>query len=267
MAFRFIPIPEHTESTATPPTYTSKWKAVGDPSQTYVHIYANAATPPTVLTIYGTLHRQDIRVVQVAYNQFDVTVPYAKNPNANGSWTWDFDTTGGTVHITHAEEVARYPAGVAPPLSGTIGLDKDQVNGTDIIIPAMKFNVQYKHPSGELTLARSKFLSNITGTVNGDTFLTYAPGEVLFLGARGSDGSDSEVTANYQFAMSANLDNGTIGGIAGVNKKGHEHAWIQFADAVVNEAGVNFPTRKPKHVYVNRPYEEIPMATALGFGA
>jgi hypothetical protein len=140
------------------------------------------------------------------------------------------------------------------------------VKGVEIIIPAMKINVQYKHPQGVLTLAKAKFLNNMTGMVNSDSFLTFAPGEVLFLGARGSDGTQSEATVSYSFAMAPNAEGLTIGGIAGVAKKGWEVAWIRYHDTITTADGKDQPTRVPKFVYVNRVYETIPMATALGFG-
>lgn len=265
MAFRFFPVPDHIESTAN--SYTSNWKATGTTDQSFVHSYALGATPAIVSTVYGTLHRQDVRVRQTAYNQFTVQVPYGKRKNETGEWTWDFDTTGGTVHITNAkEEVSRYPSSDAPDQKGAIAVDGDQVHGVDIVIPAMKVNVQYKHPLGNITLSQAKYLNSITGSTNTDNFLTFAPGEVLFLGARGSDGTNAEATVHYQFAVSGNVSGQSIGSIAGVAKKGWEVLWIRYEDAEETEGGNTYPVRTPKFVYVDRVYDEIAMATALGFG-
>lgn len=267
MAFSFIQVPDHTETTASPPTYTSKWKAVGTSSQTFVHSYALGATPAVVATIYGTLYRQDIRVRQTAYNQFEVDVPYGTRKNASGEWTWDFDTTGGSIHITNAKaEIARYPEDTAPDQRGAIGVDGDQVNGIDITIPSMKLNVQFRHPLGVLTLAQAKFLHSITGTVNADSFLGFAPGEVLFLGARGADGTDAEVTVSYQFAMSANATGLSLGDIGGVDKDGWDYLWIKYRDTEQTTSNITRPVRVPQFVYVDRVYERISLSTALGFG-
>jgi hypothetical protein len=266
MAFRFFKLPDHIESNGNPPTLTQKWKAIGSNKESFVHAYALSATPAIVATIYGTLNRQDIQVKQVAYNHFTVTVPYGARKNQTGEWTWDFDTTGGTVHITNAKaEVGRFPD-TAPDQKGAIAVDGDEVKGVDIVIPAMKINVSYKHPLGQITLAQAKFLASITGTVNSSPFLTFAPGEVLFLGARGSDGSTAEASVNYQFAMSANVTGLTLGDIADISKKGHEQAWIRYEDKVQSVGGSSRPVRVPKYVYVDRVYEEVDHATALGFG-
>jgi hypothetical protein len=262
MTFQFIPAPNHIETTGEPPTYTSKWRTVGDHRESYVNAYTLGATPAVVSTIYGTLYRQDIRVTQTAFNQFDVVVPYGKRKNETGQWTWDFDTTGGTVHITHAkEELRRYPNN-APDQKGAIAVDRDEVKGTEIVIPVMRKNVTFKHPLGVVTDAFSDYLFSITGTVNSSPMLNRAPGEVLFLGARGSDGTDAEASISYAFAISPNASGLTFGDISGVVKKGHEVAWVRYKDDVASGK----PTRIPWYVYVDRIYDEIDLATALGFG-
>jgi hypothetical protein len=88
----------------------------------------------------------------------------------------------------------------------------------------------------------------------------------LFLGARGSDGTETEATVSYQFAMGANISGQTIGSIAGVAKRAWEVAWIRYHDQVSTVGGNDNPTRVAKYVYVDRVYDEIAMSAALGFG-
>lgn len=264
---RIFTVPDGISSTGNPPTETHKLKIEGVTDKDTAVAYAIASTPSLVSTIYGILYRDDIRVDRVAYNQWTVEVPYGSRKNETGEWTWDFDTTGGTVHITQAkEELRRYPTATAPDQLGSIAVDGDEVKGTEIIIPAMKINVQFKHPLGVVTLAKAKFLSDMTGKTNSDTFLTFAPGEVLFLGARGSDGSAAEATISYQFAMAANVTGLTIGDIAGVAKRAWEVAWIRYEDTITSADSKDRATRTPQFVYVDRVYDEVAMVTALGFG-
>lgn len=265
---RIFPVPDGITSTGEPPTETHRLKIADVFDKDTAVAYAIASTPSLVSTVYGILYREDVKVTQAAFNQWMVEVPYGTRKNATGEWTWDFDTTGGTVHITQAKaEVARYPSGTAPDQLGAIAVDGDEVKGVEIVVPAMKINVQFKHPLGVVTLAKAKFLSNMTGKTNSDNFLTFSPGEVLFLGARGSDGSDAEATISYQFAMAANVTGQTIGSIAGVAKKAWEVAWIRYQDTITAAGGDDNPTRVAKYVYVDRVYDEIAMAAALGFGA
>jgi hypothetical protein len=264
MAFDFFRIPEHTDSTANPPTYTERWKATGTTSQAYVQSFAVSATAGVVATGYGILYRQDIRVSQSAYNQFDVEIPYAARKKEVGTWTWDYDTTGATIHITTSKEtIASYPVGTAPDHKQSIGVNGDNVEGTDKVLPALKINVTYKHPSGVITLPQVKVIASITGSVNSTPMLTFAPGELLFLGSRGSDGTEAEATATYMFAASSNVTGLTIGDITGVAKKGWETAWIRFKDDV--DGGE--PTRVPQYVYVERIYDDFDLASILGFGS
>ncbi len=267
MAIQFFPAPNGISTTASPPSSTYKYRLIGTASENEANAYVMASTPFIVTTTYGVLYRQDIECQRTAYNQWDVTVPYDQTNRTLGEWTWDFDTTGGQIHITNAkEEVSRYPATTAPNQLGAIACDGDEVKGTEIIVPAMKVNVQFKHPMGVVTLAYAKFLSNITGTVNSDRFLGFSPGEVLFLGASGSDGTNAEASMNYSFAMSANVTGLSIGAITGVAKKGWEVAWIRYHDTITSADGKDNPTRVAKYVYVDRVYEEINMTNALGFG-
>jgi hypothetical protein len=264
---RIIELPDGIKTTGRDPSETRRYKIIGVSNSNTANAYALASTPAIIGTVYGLLYRQDVQCSKVAYNHWMVEVPYSPRKNETGDWTWDFDTTGGTIHITQAKaEVARYPANQAPNQRGVIAVDGDEVKGTEIVIPAMKINVQFRHPLGVITIPQAKFLSSITGTVNSDNFLTFAPGEVLFLGARGSDGSNAEATVGYQFAIGKNLTNQTIGTITGVAKKAWDVAWIRYKDNVVTADSKQLPTREPKFVYVDRVYEETALAVALGFG-
>lgn len=264
---KIIPLPDGIKTTGQTPSEIRRYKIIGTSSQSTANAYALSTTPSIIITIYGLLYRQDIQIQQSAYNQWLVEVPYGTRKQVLGDFTWDFDTTGGTIHITQAkQEVARYPSATAPDQKGAIAVDGDDVKGTEIIIPALKLNVQFKHPLGVITLQQADFLAEITGTVASDPFLGFAPGRVLFLGARGSDGTEAEATVSYQFAIGKNQVNQTIGGITGIDKKAWEVAWVRYQDNVVQADGKDRPVREPKFVYIDRVYEEIDMGAALGFG-
>ncbi|MDG4904803.1 hypothetical protein P9279_30575, partial [Mesorhizobium sp. WSM4962] len=85
-----------------------------------------------------------------------------------------------------------------------------------------------------------------TGTVNSTPMLQNAPGEVLFLGARGSDGTDAEASVSYGFAISSNASGLSFGDITGIVKTGHEVAWIKYKDDTQDGK----PTRVPWYAYV-----------------
>jgi hypothetical protein len=265
--FRFTEARESRRLTTTPPTQTNVWNVSGTNDQAYVRAYTLAATPSVVASLYGTLYRQDVAVDPIGYELWRVTVPYATRKQETGGFRLTFDTTGGTVHISASKEtITKYAAtGSAPDYKQLIGVNGENVDGADIIIPALKITAHYRHPAAFITLSRIKYLSNITGMVNSAAFLTFAAGEVLFLGASGSEGTDAETEVQYQFAMSANATSIAVGAMT-IAKKGHELAWIKYKDNTDTAGGVVFPVKQPEFCYVERVYETVDLALALGFG-
>jgi hypothetical protein len=194
-----------------------------------------------------------------------------------------FDTGGGTAHITQALDVEgapperRYPEpapntpfgqtdpNAAPDQKGAIGVDGSGVQGVDIVIPALTWTETYDVPSSYVSTAYIVALSRCTGTVNSQTFRGFRPGEVLFLGASGSQDwdqrrGDGPWTLSFKFVQSPNaggvapgtLPGLTIGNITNIEKKGHEYLWVRYEDDVENDALV----KVPKYVYVNKVYRE-----------
>ena len=196
--------------------------------------------------------------------------------------TRSFDTSGGTAHITQglvdgefAQGDQRYWAPgtpAAPTLNGAIGVDGDSVNGVDIVVPSLTWTETYDVPSRYVTAAYIKSLGQLTGTVNSSAFRTFRAGEVLFVGASGSqewdsDKGDGPWSLSYKFVQSPNAGPGEtlpaikVGDITGITKRGHEYMWIRYEDNVSS----NTLIKKPKAVYVNRVYRQADFSF-LGIG-
>lgn len=263
MAFRFYERAKSRKSSSKPPSVQYKYVATGETSAATVKAYAMAATASVIVAFEGFLYRGNVSVEQAGYDTYYVDVEYGERKLESGSYTIDFDTTGGTVHISASKQtIASY--GTSPPShKQLIGVNGENVDGCDIVIPALKLNVKFKHPQAVITLAQIKALAGWTGMVNSTSFLTFAAGEVLFLGATGSEGTDTETEVAYQFACSQNATGLTIGDIASVAKKGHEYLWIAYKDAVDSSK----PVKQPEYVYIERVYDTVDLAAALGFGA
>ncbi len=264
MNFKFAEVPTSDSSTSNPPTVTLEYLATGSDDGAFVKAYAISATAVSVLTPQGTLWRQDLQISHEACSIWHITVPYAREKKETGSYRFTFDTTGSTVHITNAKEtVGVYPA-TAPDFKGLIGVHGDQVDGVDIVIPALKLSYIFNHPLAVMSEARAAYLSDITGLVNSVTWHGFAPGEILFLGASGSDGTDAAAEVTYHVLRSKNAAGLSFGDVAGVVKKGHEYAWIGWKDEI--DAGPpKRAVKNPEFVYVNRVYDTIDLNTALGF--
>ena len=263
MVFRFNERPTSRASTGNPPTFTLDYVAAGTTDVFYVTAYALQATPLLVNTIYGTLWRQDLAVDPQGSDIFYIRVPYAERKQEQGSYKLNFDTTGGTLLMKCAKEhIATYPSAGTYNHGGAINVHGDEVEGTEVIGPALKITVDFSHPAGIITLPQIKFLARITGRTNSDNFLTFAPGEVLFLGATGSEGSDGPTNVGYQFAMSENLHNQIIAGINVAQKKGWDIVWFEFEKEVREGKRVKLP----QFIHVDRVYDSVPLALSLGFG-
>ena len=258
MTFRFFEQPRSRSQTFLPPSAELVYTASGTTDDAYVMSYALLATP----AMYLGLWRQDIRLEPVASSLYTVVVPYGPNNVVMGEFRLAFDTTGGTIHILASRQtLSSYPAG-APDYKGLIGVHAADVDGCDIVIPALRLTVNFQHPLGIMTLPRIKQLARNVGKVNSATWLTFAAGEVLFLGVTGDEGTAAPTNVAYSFACSENVTGLTVGAIANIVKRGHDYLWLYYQDGV--DGGK--PIKKAKYAYVERVYAETNFTALLGFG-
>ena len=156
-------------------------------------------------------------------------------PLQEGDSTYEFDTTGGTTHITQSLETVDskfYSNAYNKEIfHGAIGVNQDrtEVAGCDIVIPVYAFGETHALPDNMVTGAYKAKLFFLTGKTNNATFRDFEPSEVLFLGARGTKRrSDNTWEVHFGFAASENIEDVTIGGITGINKKGWEYLWFHY---------------------------------------
>ena len=209
-----------------------------------------AATAPAV---YSGLKRDSFSVATLGGGVWECTVRYVKFENES---QFTFDTGGGTQHINQAiTTVNRYaaPGEVAPDFQGAIGVNQDQIEGTDITVPVYNFTETHKIDASLVTGAYKSTLFFLTGRVNAAAFKGFARGEVLFLGASGAKRGDEEWEITYRFAASPNVTDLQLGNITGINKEGWHYLWIRFTDEEDNAAKVLI--KKPIAAYVERVYE------------
>lgn len=212
-----------------PASATLKYRAAGTPAFlpggdffSFIASYALANIPRTFDHPKGTLYRQDIQVHETWYARYyEISVPYGKKKKEQeGAYQISVDQTGGTVHVTAGTRIAGYgPAADAVDNGGLIGVDGDEVKGTEIPVEETKLNVTYRHPKAALNRDYIKRVGRLVGFVNKDEFLDYEPGEVRFLGGNFTE-SEAEATAAYSFAISFNRRNFTVGGITITEKLG-----------------------------------------------
>jgi hypothetical protein len=249
-----------------PLEYTYQYTAIGETDSLIVEAFAYGATYPMIVCNGQTLSRTDVQLTPIGWGLFLVDVLYSKKNNEVGSFQFSFDTTGATVRIKAAKEhIAEFPRSgeTATDHKGALNVRADlEVEGTEIISRMLKMTYTFRHPTGIVNAARARLLARATAHTNSASFDVFEAGELLFCGATGQDGTDTEAEIAYHFIAEGNESSLTIGDITGIVKKGHHHAWIDFKKT--NDTDGN-PAAIPRCVYIDRVYDEMDFASELGW--
>ena len=202
------------------------------------------------------LTKDAIELEQLGPLHWFARVNYSSKRRAIGTSVLNFDTSGGSTHITQSLSTLRSTAG-APNFDGAINVSEDRVDGVDITIPSFKFSETHIVAAADVDLAYLKTLSELTGATNNATFKGWAAGEVLFLGASGvlQLGDDAAWEITYSFDMSPNRII-PVGSLGNILKEGWAYLWIVYRDT---EDG-NSIVKQPKAAYVEQVYPEADFA-------
>ena len=211
------------------------------------------------------LWRNNVDWTQLAPSCWEFTCTYIDGrkhdeikPPETGDYKISGSTTGGTAKILVSKAtIARYAAGgeTALDFKQSIGVTREgEVQGVEIVVPAMQFTIDYTQPKAVITVNYSKLLEELTGTVNNSTFFGRPAGEVLFMGSDFSQGTKADPTCSYKFLRLPNIAGATIGALTGIAKLGHEYLWIYFEEAP-DPAAKNRLAKRPKYAYFERVYD------------
>jgi len=245
------------------------------------------------------LFRQNVSMSTQGADLWYADVEYGPVPLFSGTWSYSFDTTGGTVHWGYSKEcVNSYrrdygtPAGEGgvpaevPATGDTITDDMLSVavgerelgfvEGTDVVVPACKLSYTYNKPKGIVTEAYVRYMTALTGIVNSVPWHGYAGGELLFLGMRGQStaGAEAETSLTFEMILSPNVTNQSFGipdddeatpafvgdQVTGIDKKGHH-----FLDIIFEKNDAVDARSILKLIRIHRMYEELDFAAYLGF--
>jgi hypothetical protein len=203
--------------------------------------------------------------------------------NRNGRWTgtvrygiytrpetndnsYTFDTTGGTTKITQslATVNAYAPDGKsAPDFQGAIGFDGKTIQGCDITVANYKWTETHYVPLQFVGAVYRNFLANMSGTVNDAPFRDHFIGEVLFLGAVGSQRGVEDWEIQYNFIASPTLLNLSVGEITGIVKGGWDYLWVLYEE--IDDDTSSKLISVPRAAYVEKVYMRSNFAN-LGIG-
>lgn len=223
------------------------------------------------VTLGCTLFRDDVHGDQVAPDVYDFTVKYGpRKPPAPGDWSFSFDCSGGTQHITQAKvHINDYapPAKTAPDFDGAIGVGDDgQPAGCDVVSPVYNWTENWQMAAAYVNDAYKAAVAALVGHTNQAIFRGFAAREVLFSGAAGSISSKNPAAADLTFKFSAKKhETGqTIGTITGVAVEAWEYAWVRYEQQ--KHAGSGKMIAVPSSVHVERVYWPGDF-TVLGIGS
>ena len=190
-----------------------------------------------------------------------------KKPPETGDSTYQFDTGGGTQHITHSiKTVGKYapPGKTAPDFKGAIGVTLDNVEGVDITVPLYHFSETHYLAAAAVTGAYKAAVYRLTGKVNQGGFRGFAKGEVLFCGAAGSKRGEEDWEVTFKWAASENATDIKIGNITVPSKEGWAYLWVRYRDT--DDQAAKELVKEPIGAYVEQVYEYGDFS-GLGIGA
>lgn len=275
----------HRKGLRADSTFTQSYRVFGANDDKQVHQEANAKFSSGHIYQIGdyALMVEKYDIQQVDNKVWDVVATFVKTgADADSAKplgrTRNFDTSGGTTKVTQSIDgsetrYARYSPQPAPNMDGALNADGETVQGVDIVIPALQWQEQYDIPSTYVTSGYIKGVAQLTGCVNSSAFRTFGAGEILFLGASGSQEWDTEKgdgpwRLTFKFSASPNAGTGQtygpldIGGISGIAKDGHDFLWVRYKKTKKENIIVN----EPEHVYVNKVYRRAAFSS-LGIGS
>lgn len=179
---------------------------------------------------------------------------------------FSFTTGGGTTKrfLSVRNEDARGQNGdPAPDHAGAINVTKSGVEGVDVVSPQFEWSVTRVFAS--ITLKYLRTLTELTGTVNNDTFYGFEVDELLFLGAdgqyRGPDGESNSERWVITFRFLASFNNEAFeftddipgAGEPDIRKGGHDYAWAMMAET--SDPGSGRTVQQAIAGYIEKVYE------------
>lgn len=168
---------------------------------------------------------------------------------------FSFSTTGGTAHVTQSKGTKLRKSfdpnlAQAPSHQRAIGVSRDRVEGTDVVVGRIEWQVTVRKPA--VTHEYVKTLARLTGTVSDGPFFGYDEEELLFVGASGQFRPGDGWHVTYQFHAGVTRDLPITESYSMPNVAPFDHVWVVYAQGTSGTAGV----QTPLYAYQERVYEK-----------
>lgn len=176
----------------------------------------------TYVTPMGTLFWNSIQLHENVYaQQYEISVTYSPTDRQSGTYQITMDEGVGNVHVTAGRRIAGFNGtGVCPDNKG-IFFNGEEVTGTEVPVAESRIVISYRHPQAFLNRAYIRAIGTLRGYPCSDGFLGYAAGEVRYMGGPFTE-TDTEATATYNFDISPNVTNLTVGECVVTEKSGFD---------------------------------------------
>jgi len=229
-----------------------------------------------------SLIRNTIKLKHIEVEHWEATVQYVvperekKDPDI-GQIEWDFDTTGGTQHITSSRqtsEVFKRAGFDTIHFQQAINVCKKKhgydVKGVDVVVPRLELTCTTSFAPNVVTIEWIKGIAEMTGKTNDAVWKTFERGELLFMGARIKTKYREKTTVVFNFSASERItaaDNVTIGGnvpglgqagLGPIEKNGHEYLWVYFEQEDVEDRVLMSPVQvNVEQIYTEANFSEL----------
>lgn len=217
--------------------FTSKreWLFDGSLDKSKIQIAAQTITPAFDINGGITRFYESHSIKELGGGAWSVPVQYRSKP---AHWEMSVRTSGGTAKMLQSyrtergydctgviigEDPVDWRNGVIPDFKKAIGVHGDSVDGCDIVVPHFDFSINLRFELVTLSASYLMALYSLTGKANDRAFtlnwsilpmgnqqtLTFAAGDLRFMGANVKRTSKSEVDLTLDFSASKGLAGGT----------------------------------------------------------
>lgn len=183
--------------------------------------------------------------------------PDAREEPETGDTGLSFDLTGVATHITQSlTTVGIWDANGQHAnqdiFKGAVGVNGDDVAGCDVITPKFEFQDRAYVSGARVTVPWMRELAKIVGRTNKSAWGSFEAGELLFLGAKGTQRGRGDWEIGRSYGVSFTEQNIQVGAITVPQKRGWDYLWVRYRKAVQ----ANRLVQEPDLVIVDRVYHE-----------
>jgi hypothetical protein len=252
--------------------YDIFWRDAEGALQSFDDVQAEAAlivqTPvaiPSTISV-EPLFRQSWRITFEDATLAKAVVSYAPEdpsvtPGQPGVDQYSFGVTAETTHINYGYATVKKTKylNIFDPIdfNGAINVGKDgRPEGVDVVTPRLQWQITRYFPLAQITPAWIKTAANIVGTVNLNTFRTFATGELMLVGLSGAPDFKRKVwEITYTFDCSPNIEGIVFGDLEPVDKRGFDYLWIKYLIQMDDSDPQKELMPRPAQVNVERVYQ------------